>query len=221
MFERFDFLDNANVGVFGRANDDVIFLRKGLPKKIKKRIKEALSVDLVELTIGDANIVGSLLCCNSHGVVVNDLIRDEDIQLIQDLGYDVCIIHETTNAAGNDLLANDTGCLAHPELSEETCASVADVLNVPCVSGTIGRLETVGMAALATNKGVLCHPKITEDEKRIIASVFNVPVMIGTVNHGIPLIGSGLIANTKGAIVGSLTTGIEMGRIEEALGFLS
>jgi translation initiation factor 6 (eIF-6) len=28
------------------------------------------------------------------------------------------------------------------------------------------------------------------------------------------------VANTKGAIIGNLTTGIEMGRIEEALGFL-
>ena len=44
--------------------------------------------------------------------------------------------------------------------------------------------------------------------------------MIGTVNHGYPVIGSGLVANTKGAIIGKLTTGIEMGRIEEALGFL-
>ena len=44
--------------------------------------------------------------------------------------------------------------------------------------------------------------------------------MIGTVNHGSPVIGSGLIANSKGAIIGNQTTGIEMGRIEEALGFL-
>lgn len=34
------------------------------------------------------------------------------------------------------------------------------------------------------------------------------------------MIGSGLVANSKGAIIGNLTTGIEMGRIEEALGFL-
>jgi translation initiation factor 6 len=44
--------------------------------------------------------------------------------------------------------------------------------------------------------------------------------MIGTVNHGDPMIGTGLVANSKGAIIGRNTTGIEMGRIEEALGFL-
>jgi len=76
------------------------------------------------------------------------------------------------------------------------------------------------MAAVVTNKGLLCHPKVTLEEKKVLESVFDVEVMSGTVNHGMPLIGSGLVANTKGAIIGNLTTGIEMGRIEEALGFL-
>ena len=56
--------------------------------------------------------------------------------------------------------------------------------------------------------------------KKWLEDIFDVKVMIGTVNHGVPLIGSGLVANTKGAIIGDLTTGIEMGRIEEALDFL-
>ena len=76
------------------------------------------------------------------------------------------------------------------------------------------------MAAVVTNKGCLCHPKVTDEEKNLLKKVFDVNVMIGTVNHGVPMIGSGLVANTKGAIIGNLTTGIEMGRIEEALGFL-
>ena len=76
------------------------------------------------------------------------------------------------------------------------------------------------MAAVATNKGLLCHPKVTEKEKKQLIDVFDVEVMIGTVNHGFPMIGSGLVANSKGAIIGNQTTGIEMGRIEEALGFL-
>lgn len=220
MFERLDFLENANIGVFGKANDDVLFVRKALPKKIKKRIKEALEVDLIELRIADANIIGSLLACNSHGVIVSDLISTDDIAVIQDHGYDLCVVKETVNAAGNDLLLNDAGCLTHPEISEDTRKSISDIVKVSCTPGTIGGLSTVGMAALATNKGVLCHPQVTDKEKKVLQSVFNQPVMIGTINHGVPLIGSGLIANSKGAIVGSLTTGIEMGRIEEALNLI-
>jgi len=73
------------------------------------------------------------------------------------------------------------------------------------------------MAAVATNKGMLCHPKIEDEEKKKLEELFDVPVDIGTVNHGIPYVGAGVVANANGAIMGSKTTGIEMGRIEDAL----
>jgi translation initiation factor 6 len=76
------------------------------------------------------------------------------------------------------------------------------------------------MAAVVTNKGCLCHPKIDEEELQQLESLFHVKAMIGTVNHGFPMIGSGLVANDHGALIGKMTTGIEMGRIDEALGFL-
>ena len=38
-----------------------------------------------------------------------------------------------------------------------------------------------------------------------------------TVNHGCKFISPGIIANSKGALVGNLTTPIEMGKIEDAL----
>jgi translation initiation factor 6 len=97
---------------------------------------------------------------------------------------------------------------------------ISGILGVPVHKGTIASFGTVGMAAVVTNKGCLCHPKVTDEEKQRLEKIFDVNVMIGTVNHGFPMIGSGLVANTKGAIIGKMTTGIEMGRIEEALGFL-
>ena len=123
-------------------------------------------------------------------------------------------------AVGNDILVNDHGAFVHPDLTAKSIKIIKDTLDVPVTKGTIAGLPTVGMAAVVTNKGCLCHPKITDAEKAVLQDVFNVEVMIGTVNHGFPMIGSGLVANTKGAIIGDQTTGIEMGRIEEALGFL-
>lgn len=105
-------------------------------------------------------------------------------------------------------------------MKKESINKMRDVFSVPVHRGTIAELNTVGMVAVVTNKGLLCHPKVTDEEKSILEKVFHVPVMIGTVNHGSPVIGSGLVANAKGALIGKFTTGIEMGRIEEALGFL-
>jgi len=219
IFQRLHFNENPNVGVFCRANDDIAFIRRKLSAAIKKKIISALDVELIELNIADASIIGSLLAINSNGAVVTDFIDDENLKNIQNQGLKVSIISDRLNAAGNDILVNDKGALVHPNLGNETLKEIEETFNVPVIRGTIGSLSTVGMAAVVTNKGLLCHPKVTEDEKRQLEKIFNVDVMIGTINHGVPLIGSGLIANTKGAIVGNLTTGIELGRIEEALKF--
>ena len=218
-FQRLDFNENPNVGVLCRTNEDVAFIQRGLSKKIKKKVISALDVTLVELSIADANIVGSLLTINSNGAIATDLIDDASIKIIEDQGLDVVVIGDKINAAGNDILVNGNGAMVHPHLKDETLKEIEDVFKVPVYRGTIGSLDIVGMAAVVTNKGLLCHPKATPDEKRQLEKIFNVSVMIGTVNHGVPLIGSGLVANTKGAIVGNLTTGIELGRIEEALNF--
>jgi len=45
-------------------------------------------------------------------------------------------------------------------------------------------------------------------------------VDVGTVNFGSPLVGSGILANSRGYVAGDETTGPELGRIEDALGFM-
>jgi len=220
MLQLLDFNENPNLGVFCRANDKVAFVHKGLLKKVKKKISSVLDIKLVELSIADATIIGSLLTFNSNGAAVTDFVDYDAVKIIKDQGLDVCIISDNLNAAGNDILVNDKGALVHPDLKDKSLKEIEETLDVPVYRGTIGSLKTVGMAAVVTNKGLLCHPKVTDEEKRVLEKVFDVNVMIGTVNHGSPVIGSGLVANTNGAIIGNLTTGIEMGRIEEALGFL-
>ena len=218
--ELMNFNENPNIGVFCKTNENIAFIQKGLSKKIKKKIKEVLDVKIIELSIADASIIGSLLSFNSKGAIICDFADENSITRILKNNLEVYIIHDKINAAGNDILVNDKGALVHPEMKEKTISEIQNVLDVPVFRGTIGSLKTVGMAAVVTNKGLLCHPKASDDEIRFLEKVFKVPVMIGTINHGSPVIGSGLVANTKGAIIGDLTTGIEMGRIEEALGFI-
>ena len=220
MFLQVDFHENPNVGVYCRANDDIAFLQKGLSKKTKQKLAETLNVDLIEMSIAYTTIIGSLLVMNKNGIITTDLTDQQNIKLITDRGFDVFIVSDVLNAVGNDMLINDHGGLVHPDMNVDMIQEMKDILKVPLEKGTIAGLKTVGMAAVATNKGLLCHPEVTDNEKQMLADLFKVPVMIGTINHGVPLIGSGLIANSHGFVVGTVTTGIEMGRIEEALGYL-
>jgi translation initiation factor 6 len=64
---------------------------------------------------------------------------------------------------------------------------------------------------------VLAHPLLKEEERKVLNDVLRVPVDVGTVNCGIPYVGTGLIGNSYGAVVGLLTTGPEMFIIGQAL----
>ncbi len=220
MFQLLDFHENPNIGVYCRANDSIVFLQKNLLKRVKNKISSALDTSIVELSIADSTIIGSLLALNSQGVVVTDFADKETVDKIKEQGLDVFVVKDVINAAGNDILVNDNGALIHPDIKDYSMKKIGETLGVPVKKGTIASIKTIGMAAVVTNKGCLCHPKVTDEEKKQLEKLFDVSVMIGTVNHGVPMIGSGLVANTKGAIIGKFTTGIEMGRIEEALGFL-
>ncbi|VVB87645.1 Translation initiation factor 6 [uncultured archaeon] len=107
----------------------------------------------------------------------------------------------------------------HPDLSDKAVGAIEKALGVDVMRGTIGGLKTVGMAGVATNKGVLVHPKTSAREIAVLEELFHLPVDIGTVNFGSHLVGSGILANSKGYVAGEDTTGPEITRIEDALGY--
>ena len=108
----------------------------------------------------------------------------------------------------------------HPELSQRVLNIISNTLSVDVYKGTIAELVTVGMASVATNKGILLNPMATSREIEHIEDIFGLPVDIGTVNFGSKMVGSGVLANSKGYVTGFETTGYELGRIEESLDFI-
>ena len=80
--------------------------------------------------------------------------------------------------------------------------------------------DIIGSLITVTNKGFLMDKNATETEVDFARDVFGVEGDIGTVGKGISLVGACSLANSKGAIVAKESTGPEMARVEEALGFL-
>jgi translation initiation factor 6 len=63
---------------------------------------------------------------------------------------------------------------------------------------------------VSTNQGAGVHPSATDQEIQVISESLKVDVQPATVNGGIPYLSSGIIANSKSMVVGSLTTGPEL-----------
>jgi translation initiation factor 6 len=215
------FVGSPYVGVFARATDHVLVLRHDASDDQVDALADELDVPVVATTIGGSDTVGSLVAGNSNGLVVTGRLTDrERDRLAAAVDGPVGELPGRRNAAGNVVLANDTGAYVHPEFSDDAVDIVNEALDVPVARGELGGVRTVGTAAVATNDGVLCHPKATEEELAFLDDHLGVHADVGTVNYGAGLVGSGLLANDHGYVVGEDTTGPELTRIEQTLDFI-
>jgi len=215
------FSGSAYVGVFARATDDCVLVRPDVDADLIDDLAEELSVPAVPTTVGGSNTVGALATGNENGLLVSSRVRERERDRIAEAtGLSITELPGRINAAGNVVLANDSGAYVHPDLPDEAVRAVETGLDVPVEQGVLAGSRTVGTAAVATNDGVLCHPESTDGELDFLEELLGVPADIGTINYGGPLVGSGLVANDYGYVVGQDTSGPELGRIESALGYI-
>jgi translation initiation factor 6 len=217
---RLDFNGNSYIGVHAKCTEKYVLVSPYLSEATADKLSSTLDARVIRMLIGDSSAIGSLVAGNSQGFVVSSFASYQDVKKIKSDDAKVVRLPGRLNAAGNLILANDTTALVHPKLTDRALESVRRALNVDVYMGTIGKLGNVGMAAVATNTGLLVHPKVTDSELAFLEEKFRLPVDIGTVNSGFPFVGSALLANSKGYAAGSETTGAELGRIEDALGFI-
>ncbi|GAB6860919.1 translation initiation factor IF-6 [Haloplanus litoreus] len=218
---RASFAGSSYVGVFARATNDCLLVRADADEDTVADMAAELDVEPVTTTVGGSGTVGALAVGNEHGLLVSNRATDREMSAIEEAtGLTVTELPGRINAAGNVVLANDYGAYVHPDLSREAVQTVKSALDVPVERGDLADVRTVGTAAVATNEGVLCHPTSREPELEALEDCLDVRADIGTINYGAPLVGSGLVANDTGYVVGPDTTGPELGRIEETLGYI-
>jgi translation initiation factor 6 len=217
--KRLKIAGSSLLGVFARCTEKIVLLPPEVGPEAVVALEKGLKVAAIRATVGGSSVLGSLISANSQGFVVTQHASEDELRRLSEHG-NVARLPGKISAAGNVILANDNAALVHPGLSARACEAISKTLGVEVVKGTIGGLKTVGMTAVATNKGLLVHPRASETEIAVLEDLFELPVDVGTVNLGSPLVGSGLLANSKGYMAGDETTGPELGRIEDALGFL-
>ena len=209
---------DPHIGVFTRVFDDIAVVAPDVPAEFAERYEEAFKVEVIRTTIQRSPIIGSLLAGNNNGLVISGLATEEEIKTLSEY-RDLMLLEEGMNAAGNIILANDFFAAVHPEMDKELMDALSDFLKVPVIHLTLGDIKTVGMAAVATNTGIVVSPKSTPGEIQMLEKVCDLPVGKGSVTMGSALVGTGLVANRHGYLAGVGTSGYELGRIEDILGF--
>jgi translation initiation factor 6 len=220
MLRRINITGNPNLGVYISVTDQIAIVPFNFPDIMEDSIKEALEIDVIRTTISGSNLCGALSCGNSKGIVVSPYILDKEIDLMEEAGLKVTKIPDKYTAIGNIMAMNDNGAIVSPLLSQKSIDIIEDSLDIRVERSEIAKFNIIGSLITVTNKGALIHRETSKSELKFVENVFKVEADIGTVGQGINLVGACSIANSYGAIVPENTTGPEMARVEEALGFL-
>lgn len=218
------FHGDPNVGIFFFANENLCLAPISLDKKNNEKIEKSLKVKVLKVKIVESDLIGIFSAGNSSGLVVSHLVRPHELKklkkILRKFDVNVSTISSKYSAVGNLILCNDKGAIVSKLISRRERKKLEDVLNVEVLVSTIANLDVVGSCGAATNKGCLLHRNAEKDEIKIVRDVLKVDVDVGTTNFGSPFVGSCIIANSKGALIGERTTPPEIARIMEALNLL-
>lgn len=216
-----DLFNSPYSGVFCVTNDLLTLVPPGIPDDDMAAIGEALGTTVEVITIGGSSVLGTLVATNNKGLLVSNLVTSLELEKLEKwckkLNLNLGILSERANAIGNNFLLNDSGGFCNERLSSSSIKDAEGIFEVAVKSQSFNGMDTLGMIGCVNNNGGLCHPDIDENERKIMQEVLDVPVMEGTVNFGMPLVGAGVITSSKGAVCGRQSTGVELGRVEEAL----
>ncbi|MBI2583153.1 MAG: translation initiation factor IF-6 [Candidatus Aenigmarchaeota archaeon] len=219
FYSQTDVAGDNNIGFYGLATDSYCIMGKMVRRR--EIIEKTLRTDAGEATIIGLDLVKLFLAGNSSMLFIPDFLFDSDKKSIAEaVGNRAEIVEiETEKALGNMILANDNGIVISPMI-KHLKKNIERVSGLNAEISTIANINIIGSAALCTNKGCLLHPQVTNSEMKAIEKVLAVKADIGTVSFGSPYPGSGIIANSSGFVASSASSGPELGRIAEALGFV-
>lgn len=216
MFLRANFSGDPNIGLYGFATDSYILL--GRPTKMCSKIEEVLNVKASYSTVLYTDFPAIFCAGNSQGIVVSMILREYEIDKLKEIFSNILVLDTDYSALGNLILLNDSGIVISPLLRKHK-KEIQEFFNLPCEVSKIAGTTVVGSMAVATNKGCIVGSGIKNNEIKILEDTLNIELGIGTVSFGSRFVHSGIIANSSGCVVSDTSSGPELGRVSEALGF--
>ena len=203
---------SPNVGIYALATNRYVLAPPKISELKARLLEKTLNAPLVRSSFAGTILLGVYAAANSNGMVLPDIIGEEELKAFSAVVGNVAQVESRRNALGNLVLVNDHGALVAESLyrEKEVVRAIRDTLGVEVAVGRIAGLPYVGSLASANNKAALVHPERSDEEAEFLANLLKVQVDSGTVNRGSPFVGAGMLCNDSGVVVGSLTAGPEL-----------
>ena len=169
----------------------------------------------MKLFINSSPLLGLFAAMNSNGVVLPSFADEDEKKQLRQAGLNVHTLERLS--PGNNLVVNDKGGLAGEKVPRLELGKLSDCLGVEVQQMRFGDFP-LAPSTVVTNKGLLAYNELTELELKRLETLFGVRGANGTSNMGVYFNSLGVVANSRGALIGSKTSGFESQKIFEALG---
>lgn len=213
--EKTSFYNNPFIGMFVKTNNKTTFVPKNAPDKLVHHAQSALQTTVTRVYIDQSALLGVFAVMNDSGCVIQDFAEQQDKLALKKEGLDVLLLKNYS--PGNNILCNNKAALVNPDIPRAEIRKIGDCLGVEVFAQKTGN-RFVGTSNVVTDRGLLAYNETSDIELKYLEKIFKVKGTVGTSNFGQTYNGFSIVANDKGALVGGMTTGIEVQRVYEALG---
>ncbi len=215
------FNGNDYIGAFVTATDKFALVGLSIEPKKEDLIRETLGVETIKVSVDGSDLIGIYAAANSNGVLLPSMTSKSEADALKTKlpGLNIHLLVTDLNAMKNDILANDKFAIIDPHYSHLEAKTIGDVLGVEVMKLSIGGYETVGASNILTNRGIVLNSNASDEEISVVKDALGLPIEQTTANTGSSSVGLCTVANARGVIVGGATTGFELARITQALGF--
>lgn len=216
-FARGTIKSSPYVGVFCSPTEEVALVPYSIHPKELHTIEQKLEVNAIKTTLGNSNLLGVLSKGLGRKYAVTSLAEKEEVRNLERNGLELILLEENFTATGNLAAMNKNGGIASPLFSGETISELKKFFGVKFEKMMLAGSDLAGACLTVTNKGFICHPNTSEKDFRKLEKTFKVRGVATTANFGDLFVGNSVIANSKGAMAGERTSGVELSKIDEGL----
>jgi len=203
------------LGVNSICTDDFCLVPNNILPKEEKTISSVIDTKLIKMQVNQSPLIGVYLKCVKNKVVAGiDSIYPKELEVLEKEGIKVKLIKDY-NALGNLLAINSKYGIASPLLSKESIKEISKFLNIPIDAKTCVGLDLPGSSLYVNDNFFLVNPSIKKTEFNELKNKFGVVGVATTLNYGDSFVGNDLISNKHAIVVGSLTSNIELMKVDE------
>lgn len=212
-----NFNSNPNVGLYGYATDKYCLIGREVPEKLHRQIGEVLNVKLITMTIAGTSLLGVFLNGNNKVLLIPSIVFPQELEILDKHKIKYKIVESKFTCLGNNMIITDKAAIISNEYGIKECKQISNLLGFDVVQAKIANHTILGSLAVHNKNGILCHHDILESEAKLLKKVLKLEINTGTINMGTPFVGSGILCNSKGMIIGDLSGGPEIVNADQAL----